>query len=197
MDEKHIEASLRAAWANHPDAMLDQLSRDGNLRQIERDVAKDMLEQRAQAARVEKVAETQAAERAARQDARQAARLKGASDEASDAEIVPAATGQRRGSERLSRNQPFAERFADALRNAGHVATARPTQRVQGREVIDGWAVNVRDNENEAGVVAVWWGRAHFSCYFEMNGHADRTDEAAALMVALLDMLKSEPGTED
>lgn len=204
MDEQGDEGLIKALMQDMrlvSDAELERRTRDESSRQAARDAARRVLEYRATEgidvreliAQEERLAADRA--RADRAMARQ--RAKAIADDSPDQQAASPATGQRRGSERLSRNQPFAERFADALRNAGHVATARPTQRVQGREVIDGWAVNVRDNENEAGVVAVWWGRAHFSCYFEMNGHADRTAEAAVLMVAVLDILKSETGTED
>lgn len=180
MDEKHIEASLRAAWANHPDAMLDQLSRDESLRQIERDVAKDMLRERESA---KNIAQADAAKQQ-RLEARTLA--KEAVDDSQDRQTLSAATGQRRVSQGPSKNQDHAENFAAMLRSSGLNAKARATQRIQGRDVHDGWQVNVRDDAQEIGIVACWHGRQHFVCYLEITGHAERTEEAADIMLAAM-----------
>jgi hypothetical protein len=86
----------------------------------------------------------------------------------------------------MSENQIYAEKFAAIMRRRGFVALARQTHRVQGREVVNGWTVNVRDNETEMGVVACWFGRRHFVSYLEIAGHADRTEEAAELMGVMM-----------
>lgn len=159
------------------DATLEQITRDDSRREVERVVAADILRNRQiQHEHEQAIKQRQAAREAAR------AML----EEPEEPKPVSAATGQRRASEGLSENQIFAEQFADIFRRRGFVATARKTERIQGREVVNGWTVNVHDKENEVGVVACWHGRRHFVSYLEISGHADRTQEAAELMGAML-----------
>lgn len=75
---------------------------------------------------------------------------------------------------------------------AGFPARARQTQAVQGRKVRDGWSVNLRDEDEEIGVVACWWGRGHFTAFAEIAGHRERTEEAAELLVRLLRAARGE-----
>jgi hypothetical protein len=180
MDEIKAEAEIARSFMDLSDAKLEQISRDESLRQIERDLAADLLHHRGLTA--ERRAARGAAD--ARLEARQLARAY--RDDSQDRDTPSAATGQRRGSEGLSKNREAAERFAEQLKAGGMNAIARQTKRIQGREVVDGWTVNVRDDAQEVGIVAAWWGRNHFTCFIEVTGHADRTDEAAGIVMAAM-----------
>lgn len=87
----------------------------------------------------------------------------------------------------VSENGRNAERFAEAMRAAGHpLARARRTDAISSvGPVKDGWVVSVRDVDAEFGIVACWWGRNHFQAFVEIAGHAERTDEAAEWFTAL------------
>ncbi len=93
---------------------------------------------------------------------------------------------------RLTPNQEAAALFVAEFERAGIACKARPTKAIKGREVRDGWMVNVRDNDTETGLVAVWWGRKHFEAYFEIVGHSDRTVEAAELFAAAMILARSK-----
>lgn len=127
---------------------------------------------------------------AARQQARETF------DDTQEPKTPSAVTGQRRGSQWLSQNQHDAETFAGILRSSGLNAKARETKRIQGRDVYDGWMVNVRDEGQEIGIVAAWHGRRHFVCYVEIAGHAERTEEAARIMLAAMKFAWGQDGTQ-
>lgn len=171
---------VRMSMVSLPDAKLEQMTRDDSLRQVERDVADIIMRERRSEAETKAAVEQRA-------EARRLA--KEAADDAQDLETVPAATGQPRGSEGLSKNQAAAESFAAILQRVGLPAKARRTQKVNNRDVVDGWTVNCRDAEAEVGYVAVWHGRGHFLAYVEIAGHRDRTDETAAMFAAFQQML--------
>lgn len=180
-------ANIASHIAAMDDDTLNRFIHTGTTDELERGIA--IAEQRR---RNKEAAEARAAEHHAealrRRDERSAARrlAGGASDGQSQPETLPAATGQRRGSEWPSKNQQDAETFASILRSSGLNAKAVKTTRIQGRDVYDGWTVNIRDQAQELGVVACWHGRRHFICYLELTGHAERTEEAAAIMMAAL-----------
>jgi hypothetical protein len=178
-------SELRARLVGLSDAKLDQMSRDESLRQVERDVAGDMLRERGQL-------EQHRQGVARREERRQAARA--TVDDAQEPETLPAVLGHLGGSQAMTKNQAAAESFAGILQRIGLPAKARRTQKVNGRDVVDGWTVNVRDAEAEVGYVAVWHGRGHFLAYVEINGHRDRTDETAALFAAFQQQLGDDKG---
>lgn len=172
---------VRMQMGGLADAQLEQITRDDSRRQVDRDVAAEILAIRKTEASAKEAA-------ASRETRRQAARE--ASDAPEEPKPVSAATGQRRASEGPSENQLAAEQFAEIIGKSGLVAKARPTQRIQGREVHDGWTVNVRDEKAEIGVVACWYGRRHFIAFVEITGHSDRTVETAEMMRAVFDAAK-------
>lgn len=179
-EEQLAEAERVCAQAD--DDTLRRIAWGGEHSEIMSGAAILEIEKRAAERSAQKVDEFKQAAQA-RREARQLARAY------ADAPEMPRepspVLGQRRGSESVSKNQVFAELFADLLREGGLNAKARQTRRIQGRDVLDGWVVNVRDEENEVGIVASWWGRQHFACYFELAGHAERTEEAARLMIGI------------
>lgn len=186
MHERDIEEAMKE-FAELPQAKLERMRRDEALPEFEREAAGRLYDVRQaaideiEARGREKQAEFEKAVEA-RKEARRLAREKNSGQE--EPETVSAATGQRRGSEGLSKNRVAAETFADMLADAGLNAKARPTQRIQGRDVRDGWTVNVRDDEHEIGIVACWWGRDHFTCFLEIAGHVDRSAEGAVAVLA-------------
>lgn len=94
--------------------------------------------------------------------------------------------------EEKTRNQLAAELFAARMRAAGYPAEARKTLSIANvGPVRDGWVVNIRDDEAEAGIVATWWGRAHFQAYVEIFGHIERTEDAARGLALALQALRS------
>jgi hypothetical protein len=173
-------SELRARLGAVSDAKLEQMTRDESLRQVERDVAGDMLREREQLEATKQGV-------ARREERRQAARA--TVDDASWPETLPAVLGHPGGSQAMTKNQAAAESFAGILQRVGLPAKARRTQKVNGRDVVDGWTVNVRDAEAEVGYVAVWYGRGHFLAYVEITGHRDRTDETAAMFAAFQQQL--------
>lgn len=187
MNETHQTpaANIASHIAAMDDDTLNRFVHAGTTDELERGMA--IAEQRR---RNEVAADARAAEHHAQalkeRDERIAARRLAAeaTDVQSQPETLPPATGQRRASQGPSQNQADAETFASILRSSGLNAKAVATKRIQGRDVYDGWTVNVRDQEQEIGVVACWHGRRHFVCYLEVTGHADRTEEAAAIMLA-------------
>lgn len=183
-DEMFDMQALMQDMTGMPDAKLEQMSRDESLRQVERDVASAILCAREIDFRVKKGVEERERRR---QEARETI------DALPETKQLPAATGQRRGYEGLSKNEAAATMFADVLvSRCGLPAKARRTQKIQGRDVVDGWVVNVRDPEAEVGYVAAWWGRGHFTAYVEIAGHIDRTDEVAALFSTFQRILGDE-----
>lgn len=184
--ESEIEAQrwhpsvVRFRMLDLPDAKLEQMTRDEGARQVEREVAGDILLER------ENLEATRQGV-ARRAERRQLARA--TVDDEQGPETLPAATGHPGGSQAMTKNQAAAESFAAILQRVGPPAKARRTMKVNGRDVVDGWTVNCRDGEAEVGYVAVWYGRGHFQAYIEITGHRDRTDETAALFVAFQQQL--------
>jgi hypothetical protein len=182
--ENQIEAQnwhpnvVRMRMTGLPDARLEQMTRDESRRQVERDVAGDILAERrtyAASAAVEAEAEAERRQMLRKQGKeREAARL--SEDQAQPVDIEVTRTD----------NHLAAYSFAAALKEGLDVKPdlvhVMRTEAIAGVKVRDGWTVNYHDNETEVGLVAVWWGRGHFKAYIEMVGHIGRTAEAAALL---------------
>lgn len=182
--ENEIEAqswhpnTVRMRMIGLPDAKLDQMTRDESRRQVERDVAGDILADR----------KTYAASQAAEAEA-EAARLAHLEQQAAERAAAQANEDRSQPVDievTRTENEQAARSFADALKEGldvkpDFVHVVR-TEAIAGNKVRDGWAVNYHDPETEVGLVAVWWGRGHFKAYIEMVGHIGRTAEAAALL---------------
>lgn len=175
MEGEH-ENTIRMRMIGLPDAKLEQMTRDDSLRQIERDVAGDILAGRrtyAASAAVEAEAERRAMLRK-QAEQREAARRREDTAQPVDIEVS------------RTENEQAARMFAAALKEGLDVKPdlvhVMRTEAIAGNKVRDGWTVNYHDNEAEVGLVAVWWGKGHFKAYIEMVGHIGRTAEAAALL---------------
>lgn len=182
--ENQIEAQnwhpnvVRMRMTGLPDARLEQMTRDESRRQVERDVAGDILAERrtyAASAAVEAEAEAERRQMLRKQaEEREAATLTEDGAQPVDIEVT------------RTDNHLAAYSFAAALKEGLDVKPdlvhIMRTEAIAGVKVRDGWAVNYHDNETEVGLVAVWWGRGHFKAYIEMVGHIGRTAEAAALL---------------
>lgn len=190
--QEKAASSLATEYLELSEAKLERMREDRSLPDVEREAAdRALAEKRAQRLEAENLARQKVGEFetavAARKAARQQARETASDDP--EPKQAKAATDKRRGADGMSPNNAAAEQFAAILRRRGINALARPTKRIQGREVLDGWMVNARDEKHEVGVVAAWWGRAHFTCFFEIAGHSDRTEESAELMGVMLNSL--------
>lgn len=195
--ENEIEAqtwhpnSVRMRMVGLPEAKLEQMTRDDNARQVERDVAAAILaDRKTYAASIaapgglvgdlgafHQVAEAEA-------EAKRLAHLEQQAAERAAAHANQDRTQPVDIEVTRTENEQAARSFAEMLQatvdpNLVHVMR---TQAIAGSKVRDGWTVNYHDSETEVGLVAVWWGRGHFKAYIEMVGHIGRTAEAAALL---------------
>lgn len=179
-DQRWHPSVVRFRMVELPDAKLEQMTRDEGARQVEREVAGDILLEREN---LEATRQGVARRAAARQAARDIV------DDTQEPETALPASGDPGAFQGMSKNEVAAHNFALILGRVGLPARPRRTQKVNGRDVIDGWTVNVRDSEAEIGYVAVWYGRGHFQAYIEITGHRDRTDETAAMFAAFQQQL--------
>lgn len=199
------EANVRARMAGLSEAKLEQISRDDARRQIERDVALDMLETMRKHGEVASAVDllTSTAEAIREQtgisdvlrkayqqpldelNEKQAQRLAAREGGGIDWPDMP---GMEKPQDIYSsENARLAHEFAQAITEAGFPCKAARTARIANHgEVKDGWVVNLRDTATEIGVVACWWGRRHFTAFIEISGHNDLTDETARSFAAFL-----------
>jgi hypothetical protein len=199
-------ASVRMSMVGVADGRLEQIANDESRRLVERDVPRQILQERADERELERQAKERADLERAEFDRREREKRDTAAREAAAARVeareaarqpdpVPPAQDAQKGKLRHPRlaghdnngpNATAARSFAASLTAAGLDCEARPTLSLSNRgPVKDGWTVNVRDDALELGFVASWYGRGHFQCYAEIAGHIERTDEAAALCLAM------------
>lgn len=170
---------VRMRMVSLPDAALEAITRDDNRRQVERDVAAAILADRA-AYNTSHEGDIELAKKHQGSLAQQAEERKAAAEKTGgdDAAHVD-------GEDRTA-NERSAQAFAFTLNAAGLKCQAMRTQAIANRgPVKDGWVVNYHDTDLEIGLVATWWGRNHFQAYIEVAGHADRSDETAAMFAEL------------